>query len=134
MLAGEHGPVPPKGRDSAHQLINESTAVTRLLILSTMREPHGCAYPGQALDAGRHLQLTKTVDYLGRRIRRLGSEPARAGARVQTCRIHEPPAVLSLPAGPTRTSAIGYNHGVLLTLTAAGGGAGLPAMIASTRS
>ena len=35
----------PDGPDVAHQLINESTTVTRVLILSTMREPYGCAYP-----------------------------------------------------------------------------------------
>jgi uncharacterized cupin superfamily protein len=35
----------PDGPDGAHQLVNESTAVCRVLILSTMREPRGCAYP-----------------------------------------------------------------------------------------
>jgi uncharacterized cupin superfamily protein len=35
----------PEGADGAHQLINESTTVTRVLILSTKRDPSGTAYP-----------------------------------------------------------------------------------------
>ena len=38
----------PKGRDSARQLINKSTAITRLLVPSTMPAPYGCAYPDAA--------------------------------------------------------------------------------------
>jgi uncharacterized cupin superfamily protein len=35
----------PDGLDGAHQLINESSALARVVILSTMRVPCGCAYP-----------------------------------------------------------------------------------------
>jgi uncharacterized cupin superfamily protein len=35
----------PEGTDGAHQLINESPEVARVLILSTMRTPFGCTYP-----------------------------------------------------------------------------------------
>jgi uncharacterized cupin superfamily protein len=35
----------PEGIDGAHQLINESSEVARVLVLSTMRVPFGCAYP-----------------------------------------------------------------------------------------
>ena len=55
----------PDGPDGAHQLINESTAVTRVLILSTMREPYGCAYPdsGKLSTLGGIFRLAETVDY-----------------------------------------------------------------------
>ncbi len=55
----------PEGPDGAHQLINESAAVTRVLILSTMREPYGCAYPdsGKLSTLGGIFKLTETVDY-----------------------------------------------------------------------
>lgn len=54
-----------EGPDGAHQLINESAAVTRVLILSTMREPYGCAYPdsGKLSTLGGIFKLTETVDY-----------------------------------------------------------------------
>ncbi len=57
--------VSPDGPDGAHQLINESTAVTRVLILSTMREPYGCAYPdsGKLSTLGGIFRLAETVDY-----------------------------------------------------------------------
>jgi len=35
----------PEGPDGAHQLINDSPGVARVLILSTMQEPYACAYP-----------------------------------------------------------------------------------------
>jgi uncharacterized cupin superfamily protein len=35
----------PDGPAGAHQLINESTSVSRVLILSSRREPHERAYP-----------------------------------------------------------------------------------------
>jgi uncharacterized cupin superfamily protein len=55
----------PDGPDGARQLINESTAVCRVLILSTMREPHGCAYPdsGKLSTLGGIFRLADTVDY-----------------------------------------------------------------------
>lgn len=55
----------PEGPDGAHQLINESAAITRVLILSTMREPYGCAYPdsGKLSTLGGIFKLTETVDY-----------------------------------------------------------------------
>jgi uncharacterized cupin superfamily protein len=55
----------PEGPNGAHQLINESAAVTRVLILSTMREPYGCAYPdsGKLSTLGGIFKLTETVDY-----------------------------------------------------------------------
>ena len=55
----------PDGPDGAHQLINESTAVARVLILSTMREPYGCAYPdsGKLSTLGGIFRLAETVDY-----------------------------------------------------------------------
>jgi uncharacterized cupin superfamily protein len=54
----------PDGPDGAHQLINESTAVCRVLILSTMREPHGRAYPdsGKLSTLGGIFRLADTVD------------------------------------------------------------------------
>jgi uncharacterized cupin superfamily protein len=42
MVFFSEGPV------GAHQLINESPELTRVLILSTMRMPYGCAYPDSA--------------------------------------------------------------------------------------
>jgi uncharacterized cupin superfamily protein len=55
----------PEGPGGAHQLINESAGVTRVLILSTMREPYGCAYPdsGKLSTLGGIFKLTETVDY-----------------------------------------------------------------------
>jgi len=55
----------PDGADGAHQLINESTAVTRVLILSTMREPYGCAYPdsGKLSTLGGLFRVAETIDY-----------------------------------------------------------------------
>jgi uncharacterized cupin superfamily protein len=55
----------PEGPDGAHQLINESPEVTRVLILSTMREPYGCAYPdsGKLSTFGGVLRIADAVDY-----------------------------------------------------------------------
>lgn len=55
----------PEGADGAHQLINESTAVTRVLILSTMREPYGCAYPdsGKLSTLGGVFRIGEAVEY-----------------------------------------------------------------------
>ena len=55
----------PEGADGAHQLINESTAVIRVLILSTMREPYGCAYPdsGKLSTPGGVFRIAEAVDY-----------------------------------------------------------------------
>ena len=55
----------PDGPDGAHQLLNESKAVCRVLILSTMREPRGCAYPdsGKLSTAGGIFRLADTVGY-----------------------------------------------------------------------
>lgn len=54
-----------EGPDGAHQLINESKAVARVLILSTMREPYGCAYPDSAKlsTLGGVFRLADAVDY-----------------------------------------------------------------------
>jgi uncharacterized cupin superfamily protein len=53
------------GEDGAHQLINESAAVTRVLILSSMREPSLCAYPdsGKLMSAAGIFRIADTVDY-----------------------------------------------------------------------
>lgn len=53
------------GPDGAHQLINESTAVARVLILSTMREPYGCSYPdtGKLSTLGGIFRIADAVDY-----------------------------------------------------------------------
>ncbi|MBV8997509.1 MAG: cupin domain-containing protein [Solirubrobacterales bacterium] len=54
----------PEGADGAHQLINESATLTRVLILSTKREPRGCAYP----DSGKLSTLGgvfRTADAVG---------------------------------------------------------------------
>jgi uncharacterized cupin superfamily protein len=55
----------PEGADGAHQLINESTAEARVLILSTMREPRGCAYPdsGKLSTPAGVFRLAEAVDY-----------------------------------------------------------------------
>lgn len=55
----------PEGMDGAHQLINESTAATRVLILSTLREPYGCAYPdsGKLSTLGGVFRVAEAVDY-----------------------------------------------------------------------
>jgi uncharacterized cupin superfamily protein len=55
----------PEGAGGAHQLINESTAVARVLILSTMREPYGCAYPdsGKLSTAAGVFRIAEAVDY-----------------------------------------------------------------------
>ena len=55
----------PEGPDGAHQLINETTAVTRVLILSTMREPYGCAYPdsGKLSTVGGMFRIAEAVEY-----------------------------------------------------------------------
>jgi uncharacterized cupin superfamily protein len=55
----------PESADGAHQLINESTAVTRVLILSTMREPYGRAYPdsGKLSTPAGVFRIAEAVDY-----------------------------------------------------------------------
>lgn len=55
----------PDGASGAHQLMNESSAVTRVLIVSTMRAPYGCAYPdsGKLSTLGGIFKLADTVDY-----------------------------------------------------------------------
>jgi uncharacterized cupin superfamily protein len=55
----------PEGTDGAHQLINESSEVARVLILSTMRAPFGCAYPdsGKVSTFAGVFPIDATVDY-----------------------------------------------------------------------
>jgi len=55
----------PEGTDGAHQLINESSVLARVLILSTMRVPFGCAYPdsGKVSTFGGVFPIGATVDY-----------------------------------------------------------------------
>lgn len=55
----------PEGSDGAHQLINESPEVARVLILSTMRAPFGCAYPdsGKVSTFGGVFPTGAAVDY-----------------------------------------------------------------------
>jgi uncharacterized cupin superfamily protein len=58
----------PDGADGAHQLINESTTVTRVLILSTKREPAGWVYPdsGKLSTFGGIFRIADGVDYWDR--------------------------------------------------------------------
>jgi uncharacterized cupin superfamily protein len=55
----------PEGPDGSHQLINESSSVARVLILSTMRVPFGCVYPdsGKVSTFAGVFQTDATVDY-----------------------------------------------------------------------
>jgi uncharacterized cupin superfamily protein len=55
----------PEGADGAHQLINESSEVARVLILSTMRAPFGCAYPdsGKVSTFAGVFPTAATIDY-----------------------------------------------------------------------
>lgn len=55
----------PEGERGAHQLINESAETARVLILSTKREPYGCAYPdsGKLSTLGGIFRLADRVDY-----------------------------------------------------------------------
>lgn len=55
----------PEGERGAHQLVNESTTVSRVLILSTMREPYGCAYPdsGKLSTSDGVFRIAEAVDY-----------------------------------------------------------------------
>lgn len=55
----------PEGTDGAHQLINESSELARVLILSTMRAPSGCAYPdsGKVSTFAGVFPMDATVDY-----------------------------------------------------------------------
>lgn len=57
----------PEGPDGGHQLINESSDVARVLILSTMRVPSGCAYPdsGKVSTFAGVFPIGATVDYWG---------------------------------------------------------------------
>lgn len=53
------------GPAGAHQLINRSAAVVRVLMLSTKREPYACAYPdsGKISTPGGVFRLADAVDY-----------------------------------------------------------------------
>ncbi|HET6868535.1 MAG TPA: cupin domain-containing protein [Solirubrobacteraceae bacterium] len=55
----------PEGAGGAHQVINESSETARVLILSTMRAPFGCAYPdsGKISTFGGVFPIDATVDY-----------------------------------------------------------------------
>jgi uncharacterized cupin superfamily protein len=55
----------PEGADGAHQLINESSEVARVLILSTRRVPWDCAYPdsGKVSTFAGVFPIGATVDY-----------------------------------------------------------------------
>jgi uncharacterized cupin superfamily protein len=55
----------PEGASGAHQLVNESTTISRVLILSTMRKPYGCAYPdsGKLSTLGGVFRIAEAVDY-----------------------------------------------------------------------
>jgi uncharacterized cupin superfamily protein len=55
----------PEGEDGAHQVINESPEIARVLILSTMRTPFGCAYPdsGKVSTFAGVFPMGATVDY-----------------------------------------------------------------------
>lgn len=55
----------PEGTEGAHQLINESAEVVRVVILSTMRQPSGCAYPdsGKLSTPGGVFRVADAVDY-----------------------------------------------------------------------
>ena len=54
----------PEGADGAHQLINESSTGTRVLILSTKRVPSGCAYPdsGKVSTLGGVFRIAEAAD------------------------------------------------------------------------
>jgi uncharacterized cupin superfamily protein len=55
----------PEGAEGAHQLINESAAVARVLILSTMREPCARAYTdsGKLSTPAGVFRIAEAVDY-----------------------------------------------------------------------
>jgi uncharacterized cupin superfamily protein len=55
----------PEGEPGAHQLVNDSTGVARVLILSTKREPRACVYPdsGKLSALGRLFRFAQEVDY-----------------------------------------------------------------------
>jgi uncharacterized cupin superfamily protein len=55
----------PDGPDGAHQLINESTTIARVVMLSTKREPYACAYPdsSKVSTVAGIFRITDTVDY-----------------------------------------------------------------------
>jgi len=55
----------PDGPAGAHQLVNESTAIARVVILSTRREPYACAYPdsSKVSTVAGIFRLADTVDY-----------------------------------------------------------------------
>ena len=55
----------PEGPDGAHQVVNESADVARVLILSTMRVPFGCVYPdsGKASTFAGVFRIADAVDY-----------------------------------------------------------------------
>ena len=49
----------PEGEPGAHELINESAAVARVLILSTKRQPRACVYP----DSGKFSALGRVFRF-----------------------------------------------------------------------
>lgn len=55
----------PEGADGAHQLINESSETARVLIMSSMRTPFGCAYPdsGKVSTFAGLFPIDANVDY-----------------------------------------------------------------------
>lgn len=55
----------PDGEVGAHQVINESSEVARVLIFSTMRVPFGCVYPdsGKVSTFAGVFPVGATVDY-----------------------------------------------------------------------
>jgi uncharacterized cupin superfamily protein len=55
----------PDGPEGAHQVINESAAVARVMILSSKREPYACAYPdsGKVSTVAGIFRITDAVDY-----------------------------------------------------------------------
>lgn len=59
----------PDGPDGAHQLVNESSEAARVLILSTLRKPFGCAYPdsGKVSTFGGVFRICRRGGLLGGR-------------------------------------------------------------------
>lgn len=55
----------PEGEEGAHQLINESGVLARVLILSSMRTPNGCVYPdsGKVSTFAGVFRTASAVDY-----------------------------------------------------------------------
>lgn len=69
VKAGDVIAAPAGGRDTAHQLMNSSDAVLKVLVFSSMREPDICEYPDSdkfAAFAGP--QGARTFSHVGRRV------------------------------------------------------------------